>query len=193
MESFAIKFPDRIKLTDDEFYEFCQENEHVRMEKNSKGEIIIMAPTGGNTGRTNKNILFELESWNRRTRLGETFDSSTGFALANSATRSPDASWITLDRWEALTEDEKKKFPPLCPDFVVELMSESDNLSAAQQKMEEWMDNGCRLAWLFQPSEEKVFIYTSGQAVKEVKGYQQHISGDTVLPGFTFDLGWIQK
>ncbi|MDF9795090.1 Uma2 family endonuclease [Catalinimonas alkaloidigena] len=94
MESFAIKFPDRLKLTDDEFYEFCRENEHVRMEKNSKGEVIIMAPTGGNTGRINKNILFELESWNRKTGLGETFDSSTGFALSNGATRSPDASWI---------------------------------------------------------------------------------------------------
>ncbi|MEK6481334.1 Uma2 family endonuclease [Catalinimonas sp. 4WD22] len=193
MESFAIKFPDSIKMTDDEFYEFCQENEHVRMEKNSKGEIIIMAPTGGNTGRSNSKIVAKLDLWNEQTQLGVVFDSSTGFALANGATRSPDDSWISRGRWEALTEDEKKKFPPLCPDFVVELMSESDNLSAAQQKMEEWMDNGCRLAWLFQPSEEKVFIYTPGQAVKEVESYQQRISGDTVLPGFTFDLGWIQK
>ncbi|WPP49369.1 Uma2 family endonuclease [Catalinimonas niigatensis] len=193
MESFAIKLPDRVKMTEDEFYAFCQENDHVRMEKTSQGEIIIMAPTGGNTGRVNKNILFELESWNRDMGMGETFDSSTGFMLPNGAVRSPDASWIVRSRWEVLSEDEKKKFPPLCPDFVVELMSESDALMPAQQKMEEWMNNGCRLAWLIQPSEEKVFIYKKGQALKEIKSYSQSLSGEDVLPGFTFDLSWIQK
>lgn len=192
METFTLKLPKRWSLTDDEFYDFCQENDAVQLERNAHGEILIMSPTGGITGKRNKNVLYELETWNRQHQLGETFDSSTGFKLPNGATRSPDACWIEQSRWDSLSTEQQKKFPPLCPDFVVELVSESDSLPAVQQKMEEWVENGVRLGWLFQPTTEAVFIYRATGPVARLQGYQQTISGEDVLPGFRFDLRWLR-
>ena len=192
METLTLKLPKRRTLTDDEFYEFCQQNDNVQLERNAHGEILIMAPTGGTTGDKSGEIVTELKLWNRQTHLGKVFDSSTGFILPNGATRSPDASWITQSRWEALSPEEQKKFPPLCPDFVAELMSESDVLKNAQRKMEEWMENGCQLGWLFYPDAEEVFIYRPNQAVEHLTGYNQSISGEPLLPGFLFDLGWLR-
>ena len=188
----TLKLPKQWSLTDDEFYDFCQQNDAVQLERNAHGEILIMSPTGGITGKRNKNILYELEAWNRQHQLGETFDSSTGFKLSNGATRSPDACWIEKSRWDSLTSKQQKKFPPLCPDFIVELVSESDNPSAVQQKMEEWLENGARLGWLFQPDTEEASIHRSGKSTERLQGYQQPISGEDVLPGFTFDLRWLQ-
>ena len=188
----TLKLPQRWSFTDDEFYDFCQQNEHLRLERNTRGEIIVMSPTGGITGKRNKNILFELEAWNRRHQLGETFGSSTGFTLPNGATRSPDASWVANSRWQALSAKQQKKFPPLCPDFVVELILESDRLPVAQAKMQEWQDNGALLGWLFQPDTEIVYIYRNGQPVEQWQGYDQTITGETVLPHFTFDLRWLR-
>ncbi len=192
METFTLKLPKQWSLTDDEFYDFCQENEAVQMERNAHGEILIMSPTGGITGKRNKNVLYELETWNRQCQLGETFDSSTGFKLPNGATRSPDACWVEQSRWDSLSAEQQKKFPPLCPDFVIELVSESDSLPATQQKMEEWVENGVRLGWLFQPTAEAVYIYRAGQKAKHLTGYAQTISGENVLPNFTFDLQWLR-
>ncbi len=191
MEVFALKFPESMRLSDDEFYTFFQENCELRLEKTQHGDIIIMPPTGGVTGSINANITTELKLWNRSAQLGKAFDSSTGFILPNGAARSPDASWIAKSRWDALSPEKQQKFPPLCPDFVVELMSGSNGLKAAQEKMHEWMENGCRLAWLFYPTQEKAFIYREGQAWQEISGYDQSLTGEEVLPGFTFDLQWL--
>lgn len=191
MEVFALKFPEQLRLTDDEFYAFCQENSNLRLEKTQYGDIIIMPPTGGIAGDKNGDIVTELTLWNRSALLGKVFDSSTGFILPNGATRSPDASWIAKARWDALAREEKKKFPPLCPDFVVELMSDSDGLKAAQEKMDEWMENGCRLGWLFYPTQEKTFIYRAGHSMEEIVGYDKALSGEDILPELTFDLQWL--
>jgi Uma2 family endonuclease len=193
MEVFEVKFPERLKLTDEEFFAFCQENRHLRMEKTSKGEILIMAPTGGETGRTNFNIVTKLGIWNEQAQLGEAFDSSTGFTLPNGATRSPDAAWVIQARWDALSAEDKKKFPPLCPDFVIELLSESDPLKQTQDKMQEWLDNGCRLGWLLDPARKQAFVYRPGQAPEALSGFDQQLSGEDVLPGFVLDLGQLLK
>ena len=192
METFTLKLPKQWSLTDDEFYDFCQENDAVQMERNANGEILIMSPTGGITGKRNKNVLYELETWNRQYQLGETFDSSTGFKLPNGATRSPDACWVEQSRWDSLSAEQQKKFPPLCPDFVVEIISESDSLSTVQQKMEEWIANGARLGWLFQPDAEEVFVYRPDQKTERLIGYEQTLSGENVLPEFAFDLRWLR-
>jgi len=192
MEVFEVKFPEQLKMTDEEFFAFCQENRHLRMEKTSHGEILIMAPTGGETGRTNFNIVTKLGIWNEHVQLGEAFDSSTGFVLPNGATRSPDAAWLTQARWDALSNEEKKKFPPLCPDFVIELLSESDPLKQTQNKMQEWMENGCRLAWLLVPAHKQVFIYRPERDTEELNGFNQLLSGEDVLPGFVLDLKKLQ-
>ena len=192
METLTLKLPKRWTLTDDEFYEFCQQNDNVQLERNAHGEILIMAPTGGTTGDKSGEIVTELKLWNRQTHLGKVFDSSTGFVLPNGATRSPDASWVEKSRWEALSAEEQRKFPPLCPDFLVELMSASDLLKVAQDKMKEFMDNGCQLAWLFYPEREEVFIYRLNQPVEKRQGYDQSISGESLLPVFSFDLDWLR-
>ncbi|MGB3779093.1 MAG: Uma2 family endonuclease [Tunicatimonas sp.] len=193
MEQYAIRLPPRLQFTNKEFFDFCQENRDLRFERNANGEIIIMAPTGGITSDKNGEIVTELKLWNRQAQLGKVFESSAGFVLPNGATRSPDASWLEKSRWEALTEEQQTKFVPLCPDFVVELISPSDTLKATQEKMTEWMDNGCRLGWLFYPKEEKVFVYRAGQAEPEVlDGYDRSLSGEAVVPGFQFELRWLK-
>ena len=195
MEKYAIKLPARLQFTDDEFFDFCQENRSrgLNFERNANGEIIIMAPAGGITSDKNGEIVTELKLWNRQVLLGKVFESSAGFILPNGATRSPDASWLVKARWEALTEEQQAKFVPLCPDFVTELTSPSDTLKATQEKMTEWMDNGCRLGWLFYPKEEKTFIYRTGQGeLEELTGYDRTLSGEDVLPDFRFELKWLK-
>lgn len=146
-----------------------------------------MPPTGGNTGRRNIKITTQLEIWNSQTRLGEAFDSSTGFQLPNGATRSPDASWMTIERWETLTSSEQERFVPLCPDFVVELRSASDALAPLQAKLQEYIENGARLGWLIDPKQQTVEIYRSNQAIERVQAPAQ-LSGESVLPDFILDL-----
>ncbi len=193
MEKYEIKLPPSLSLTNDKFFALCQENRDLRFERNANGEIIIMAPTGGITGDKNGELVADLKLWNRQRQLGKVFDSSTGFILPNGATRSPDASWLERSRWEALTEEQQAKFVPLCPDFVVELMSPSDLPKTTQAKMQEWMDNGCRLGWLFHPKEEQTIIYRMGQAKPDMLiGYDRTLSGEDVLPGFVFDLRWLK-
>lgn len=190
MEKYAIRLPKNLQFTDDEFFDFCQENRDLRLERNASGEIIVRPPTGGLTGIKNSKTTTKLAIWNEENQLGETF-SSTGFTLPNGAMRSPDAAWVEKSRWEALSYEQQEKFLPLCPDFVVELISPSDTLKASQEKMDEWMENGCRLGWLIYPKEEKAFIYKGGK-VTEVNGFDQKLSGGVVLPGFVFDLAWLK-
>ncbi len=192
METISLHLLPKLQLDDDEFYAFCQINPKLKLEKTKDGEILIMALTGGRTGIKNSEIIAELIIWNRQAKAGNVFDSSTGFRLPNGAIRSPDAAWITKERWEAMSEAQQEKFPPLCPDFVVELKSESDPLKAAQEKMGEWLENGCRLAWLLDPQGQKAYVFRPGQPIAEREGFTQRLSGEDVLPGFALDLALLR-
>lgn len=175
-----------IKLTEEQFYLLCQENPDLKLERNPNGELIVMPPTGGETGKRNVKLIVQLALWNEQTQLGEVFDSSTGFTLPNKADRSPDVSWVEKSRWEGLTAQQREKFIPLCPDFVIEILSPSDSLKKTQDKMQEYIDNGCRLGLLINRKKQQVEIYRPDREV-EVLQAPQTISVD-VLPGFTLNL-----
>lgn len=175
-------------MTDDEFFYFCQENPDYKFERDAAGNIKAMAQTGGESGIRNSELTTELTIWNRSSRLGFVFDSSTGFRLPNRATRGPDAAWVSADRWDALTPEQRRKFPPLCPDFVVELMSESDSLKDTEEKMREYMDNGCRLGWLIDPKTEEARVYRADGSVSVIHGFDNTLLCEDVLPNFSFDL-----
>ncbi len=176
-----------IDLTDEQFFELCQKNRDYRFERTASGDLLIMPPTGSETGRRNADTIFQLQAWNRKYKLGVVFESSTGFKLPNGADRSPDASWIKKERWDALTSEEKETFAPICPDFVVELRSKNDSLKELQQKMEEYMDNGARLGWLLDRKNQRVAIYRQGKDVEIIQS-PATLSGEDVLPGFVLDL-----
>ncbi|MFD2574304.1 Uma2 family endonuclease [Spirosoma soli] len=175
-------------MTDDEFYFFCQENADYKFERDASGNIKPMAQTGGESGIRNSELTAELTIWNRKSRSGFVFDSSTGFRLPNGATRGPDAAWIVSSRWNTLTPEQRRKFPPLCPDFVAELMSESDSLKDTDAKMREYVDNGCRLGWLIDPKAQEVRIYRADGSIHVRHGFDESLSGEDVLIGFIFDL-----
>ncbi|WP_017319317.1 Uma2 family endonuclease [Mastigocladopsis repens] len=179
-----------IRLTHEQFEQIALANPDLRIELSADGELSIMPPTGGNTGRRNADLTTDLNLWNRQTRLGVVFDSSTIFRLPNGAERSPDAAWIILERWNALTQKEQDSFPPLCPDFVIELRSKTDSLKPLQAKMQEYQDNGCRLGWLMNYQDRQVEIYRP-QREKEVLQSPQTLSGEEVLPGLVLDLQMI--
>ena len=185
-EPFTLELAD--EMDDKAFYRFCRRNDHLRFERNPDGTILIMPNTGGKTGKKNSEINFELVLWNRQHKKGVVFDSSTAFKLPNFATRSPDASWISDNRWNKLTEDEQERFPPIAPDFVVELMSASDKIKKAQEKMHEYIENGVQLAWLIQPSSQTVFIYRADGTISKVIDFDTKLSGENVLPEFEFSL-----
>jgi len=187
MTTLTLNLNPIIKLTDEQFFQLCQENENIRLERTAKGELIIMSPAGGETGNSNAGLTAQTWIWNEQNKLGKVFDSSTGFKLPNGANRAPDASWVTLERWNALTSEQKKKFPPICPDFVVELMSPSDSLKETQDKMKEYRDNGARLGWLINRKSRQVEIYRQGAEV-EVLSSPATLSGEDVLPGFMLSL-----
>ena len=187
MNAVTVNFNPIIELTDDQFYQLCRANPDVKFERNAKGELIIMSPTGGETGNRNIEIAADFVIWNRQYRLGICFDSSTCFKLPNGADRSPDVSWIKQERWDTLTSEQKEKFPPITPDFVLELMSPTDSLKKTQEKMQEYMENEVRLGWLIDRRTRRVEIYRLGQAV-EVLEYPTELSGEDVLPGFVFNL-----
>lgn len=176
-----------LMMTDDQFYEFCQINRDLRIERSPKGELIVMPPTGGETGQQNSEINMQLRLWAKQDGTGAAFDSSSGFTLPNGAVRSPDAAWIKKSRLATLTAEQKKKFIPLCPDFVVELRSPNDSLSILQNKMHEYIENGAELGWLIDPMHKRVFIYRPQSPVEELKE-PETISGNSVLSGFTLDL-----
>ncbi|MBE9257042.1 Uma2 family endonuclease [Dolichospermum sp. LEGE 00246] len=179
-----------INLTDEEFFQLCQNNRDLRFERTAAGELIIMPPTGSDTGNRNFDIAVELGIWNKQTKLGKGFDSSTGFKLPNGKDISPDVAWIKKERWDSLTPQQQNKFAPIAPDFVIELRSSSDNLKPLQEKMQEYIDNGVKLAWLIDRKQRKVFIYRPGQAVEELDN-PQTLTGEDLLPGFILDLSLI--
>ncbi len=187
MTAITLNLNSLIKLTSEQFYQLCEENPELKLERNANGELIVMPPTGGETGKRNLTAGAKLWIWNDQTELGEAFDSSTGFTLPSKADRSPDASWVEKSRWEALTPEQKDKFIPLCPDFVIEFLSPSDSLKKTQEKMQEYMENGCRLGWLINRKKREVEIYRLGQEV-EVLQSPLTLSGENVLPGFVLNL-----
>lgn len=191
MNVAAINLPPilelNIDLSEKQFFELCQKNRDYRFERTATGELLIMPPAGSDTGRRNADITFQLQAWNRQSNLGVVFDSSAGFKLPNGSDRSPDASWVKRERWEALTPEQQETFAPLSPDFVVELRSPSDSLKALQTKMQEYMDNGVRLGWLIDRKNQRVEIYRQGQEV-EIVSSPATLSGEDVLPGFVLDL-----
>ena len=179
-----------IDLTDEQFFKLCQKNRDYRFERTALGELIIMPPTGSDTGRRNVKITTQLEIWNSLNNLGEVFDSSTGFTLPNGAERSPDASWIKIERWNALTTKQQEGFAPICPDFVVELRSRTDSLKDLQNKMQEYIENGAKLGWLIDRKNKRIEIYRPNQEV-EILENPITLSGENVLPGFVLDLSMI--
>jgi len=194
METATISLPPRlelkINLTDEQFWQLCHDNDNLRFEATANGELIIMPPTGGSTSERNADLTFQLQAWNRQTHLGKVFDSNGGFELPNGAKRAPDASWVKLERWNALTPEEQDRFLPLCPDFVVELMSPSDTLAETREKMEEYIANGAKLGWLINRKKRQVEIYRPQQEV-EILDHPQTVSGEDILPGFVLDLATI--
>ena len=187
----AITLPPKLQLsidlTEEQFFLLCQNNTDLRFERTALGEIIIMPPTGGETSNRNIEIAYQLQAWSRQNNLGKAFDSNGGFTLPNGAVRAPDASWLKLERWEALTQGQRQKFLPLCPDFVVELRSPTDSVKQLQAKMQEYIDNGARLGWLIDPKTRQVEIYRPNQDI-EILENPLALSGEDVLPGFVLDM-----
>lgn len=183
----TLRIRPAIELTDDEFFALCQLNRDLRFERTSQGDIIIMPPTGAATGNRNAEITAQLRNWSKQDGTGATFDSSTGFKLPNGADRSPDAAWIPLSRLASVTAKQKEKFPPLCPDFVIELLSPTDTLAATQAKMAEYIENGAQLGWLIDPEMRQIHVYRPRQAVVVMENVTE-MAADPELPGFVLDL-----
>ena len=190
-EHYAVA--DRLnRMSEDEFFAFCQANSQLKFERRADGTITYMALTGGATGSRNSELLTDLTIWNRQARAGKVFDSSTGFRLPDGAVRSPDAAWVNAAAWQALSAEQQRKFPPLCPDFLVELLSPSDSVPDMTPKMQEYIANGCRLAWLIDPKTETARIFRADGSVSVVKTFAETLSGEDVLPGFSFALGLLR-
>jgi Uma2 family endonuclease len=190
MTAVTLKLDPIGQLTREAFFELCRANPDAKLERSATGELIIMAPTGGETGNQNRRVTQNLGNWTDADNSGLAFDSSTMFQLPNGAYRSPDAAWVSLERLQQLSAEERKGFPPLCPDFVIELRSPSDSLKSVQDKMQEYLSNGARLGWLINPQRKQVEIYRLGQPVK-VLDRPMSLSGEDVLPGFVLDLSRI--
>jgi Uma2 family endonuclease len=188
MTAITLNLEPITHLTHEQFYELCMANRDVSMERSPSGELIIMTPLGGLSGKKEADYITDLNIWNRQTGLGEVFSSSTVFNLPGGGDRSPDAAWIKLERWEGLTPEQQEKFPPICPDFVIELRSRTDRLKLLQQKMQEYLRCGLRLGWLINPQDRQVEIYRLGQEA-EVLTYPVMLSGEAVLPGFELTIG----
>lgn len=193
MIALVLDIPDSIgKIDDRKFIDLCNKNPDSRIERSNKGEIVIMPPTGGETGRKNFELITLFGNWNKKKKLGIFFDSSTAFRLPKGGIRSPDVGFVSNKKWNALSLEDKKKFPPVCPEFVVELLSDSDSIYTLKQKMEEWIENGCELAWLIDTDEKKVYIYRKDKPVEVLADLDRILSGEEVLPEFNLDLKEIE-
>ena len=190
MTALILKNPEKAAITDEQFYQLCITNRKLKLERTATGDIIIMPPTGGTTGNQNFKLTQQLANWTDSDGTGIGFDSSTCFQLPNGANFSPDAAWIPLEKWNLLTPEQKEKFPPICPDFVIELRSPSDGLKPLQEKMQEYIDNGTRLGWLINRQNRQVEIYRQGRD-KEILDNPISLSGEDVLPGFVLNLAVI--
>lgn len=179
----------QVHFTDEQFYQLCINNPDLVIERDAQGVLIVMTPVGGDSGNREADLITDLNNWNRRTQLGKVFSSSTLFKLPNAGDRSPDVAWVELSRWQSLTPEQRQKFPPIAPDFVIELRSRTDDLPTLQEKMQEYMTSGVRLGWLLNPQDQQVEIYRQGQA-KEVRSLPTELSGETVLPDFVL---WVER
>jgi Uma2 family endonuclease len=183
-----------ITLTREEFVKICAANPEMKLERTAKGELIVMSPTGGETGSFNSELNYELVAWNRSLTknqpIGKTFDSSTGFSLPKGSDRLPDATWVSLAKWESLTPGQRRGFLPICPEFPNELLSPSDSWKQGQAKMEEYMENGCLLGWLIDPKGNRVAIYRQGKPV-EILDEPKTLTGENILPNFVLEIGAI--
>jgi Uma2 family endonuclease len=187
-EPVVVHFePSQLRMNDEEFFRFCQLNPELRIERTSGGDIIVISPTGGKTGRRNARLIAAFVNWAEKEGSGQFFDSSTEFILPNGAGRAPDLSWIRNERWFALTDKQQEQFPPLCPNFVVELRSPTDRLETLRTKMKEYAANGAELGWLIDPRERKVHIFRPGLD-PEVLDNPQQVSGEPLLKGFVLDV-----
>lgn len=180
-------------MSEEKFFQFCQMNDTLQLERDSKGNVIVMSPTGSFTGNLNSRILVFLFMWNEQTAAGQVFDSSTGFTLPNRAVRSPDVSWVRKERWDSLSAEQQEKFAPVSPDFVIEIRSKSDGLRYLIDKMDEYIANGTQLAWLIDRFDKKVHIYKADRSIAIHESIQVKLSGESVLPGFELDLAEILK
>jgi Uma2 family endonuclease len=189
MEKVELK-ADLANLSEEQFFLLCARNKRLRIERDKNSNIIIMAPTGSDTGNINGEIFGEVRNWNKETKLGFTFDSNSGFTMPNSAMRSPDVSWIPKEKYESLSKEDRKRFAHICPDFVIELLSESDSIKDTMAKMEEWLENGCLLGWLIDPESRTTHIYKPNQK-PITKQFSETLSGETILPGFELILDTI--
>ena len=190
MNKPSVEIPKSFRVTDQQFEQLAVVNRDIRLEKASDGELIVMSPTGAETGNRNVELTTEFVIWNRKYNLGKVFDSSTGFKLPNGATRSPDVSWVAINRWNNLTEIERQKFAPICPDFVLELRSSSDSIAQLSQKMQEYIENGALLGWLINPQDQEVEIYRPNQE-KQLLNNPIEISAENILPNFTLKTNLI--
>ena len=187
MAGFNLDLSSVVALTDEQFFQLCAANRDLRFERNALGELLIMPPTGGETSRSNAKFTQQLLNWTEASGLGVAFDSSGGFTLPNGADRSPDAAWIKQEHWDALAPDQKERFVPLCPDFVVEIRSPSDSLKPLQAKLQEYLANGTHLGWLINRKSKHVEVYRPQQPVEILEAPTQ-LSGEAVLPGFVLNL-----
>lgn len=176
-----------VELTDEQFYRLCQVNRDWQLERTAKGELVVMPPVGGVSGEREADFIADLVLWNRQTRLGKVFSSSTIFRLPKGGDRSPDAAWVSRERWESMTLEQQEKFPPICPDFVIELRSRTDEMSPLREKMQEYLNSGLRLGWLVNPQEQQVEIYRPNQPI-EVINLPATLDGEDILPGFSLSL-----
>lgn len=181
-------------MSEDEFFRFCRMNETLDFERDSNGNIIFMSPTGSFTGGFNSDILVKIGVWLNIHKIpGKLFDSSTGFTLPNGAVRSPDISWVSRDKWDSLSKEDKEKFAPICPEFVVEVRSKSDDLVYLLNKMEEYMANGCQLSWLIDRFDRKVYVFAANHEVVQYQSLDMQLYGEPVFPGFVLDLSGIES
>ena len=186
----AVRLPaGTLDWSDEEFFHFCQANPDLRIERSAKGEIIVMSPAGGYSGYQSGEAFAQLRDWAAKDKTGVAFDSSTGFRLPNGGMRSPDAAWVLLSRLRKLSRGEKEQFIPLCPDFVIELASSSDDVSSLREKMDEYRKAGLRLGWLILPASTQVEVYTPAEV--QLLASPQTVTGDPVLSGFKLELASI--
>jgi Uma2 family endonuclease len=184
-EMLPLRIRPAVPIDDDALFDLCARNEMLRIERTAEGELLIMTPAGGETGRRNVRFAQRLANWSDADGTGVTFDSSTGFLLPNGAERAPDAAWVRMDRWNGLTASQREKFPPLCPDFVAEIASPSDSQRQLEAKMREYIENGAQLGWLLLPKHKRVLVYRADGSVTRLDD-PETVDGEAVLPGFVF-------
>lgn len=192
MTAFTIDLSPIAHLDHTQFESLCAANPDLKFERTATGNLVIMSPTGGETGRNNATLIARFVIWNEQSNSGVVFDSSTCFRLPSGGDRSPDVAWVAKSRWEALTLEQQQKFPPLCPDFVLELVSPSDNINTVRAKMQEYLESGLRLGWLLNPPAQQAEIYRPGQP-PEVLTAPNELNGEPVLPNFVLTLAWLWR